>query len=1476
LLPPDFHPVLQRWWATRFAEATGDVLPPTEAQLEGWKAIRRGEHTLIAAPTGSGKTLAAFLTAIDELFREGIATGELPDEVRVIYVSPLKALSADIHKNLAEPRREIRCLAEEMGFPPVRITAAVRSGDTPQKERAGMLRRPPNILVTTPESLYLLLTAEKSREMLKTARVVIVDEIHAVLESRRGAHLALSLERLEHACGRKLQRIGLSATQKPIEEVARFLVGTNASGDCAIVNRGHKRAIDLAIEVPGSALEAVMSAEVWKEVYNRLVELIQSHRTTLIMVNTRRLAERMAHQLTELLDAEHVAAHHGSLSKEKRLDAEERLRNGMLKVLVSTASLELGIDIGHVDLVCQIASPNRIATLLQRVGRSGHTVRGLPKGRVFPLTRDDLIECTAMVRAVKDGELDRVTVPEKPLDVLAQQIVAESASQEWDESKLFDLMRGAYPYRNLTREDFADVLDMLAQGYTTKRGRRAALIHHDPVNEKIRARKGSRMTAIMCGGAIPEVFDYRVLLEPEGTFIGTLNEDFAIESLPGDVFQLGNTSWRILRIGSGVVRVADAQGQPPSMPFWLGEAPARSDEVCAAVSRLRAGADGRLPGPNDSRKPGDLDAAIAWLMEHYALAQSAAEQIAEYLAEGKRCLGLVPTFERIVAERFFDESGGMQLVLHAPFGSRVNRAWGLALRKKFCQGFNFELQAAATDEGVILSLGPSHSFPLEDVFRYLHPNTVRETLIQAVLDSPIFEARWRWTTTLALAVPRARHGARVPAQVQRMYAEDLLQGVFPDAAACLDNIQGAREVPEHPLVNQAIRDALEEAMDLPQLMRILQRVSKGDIECLARETPEPSVFCHELLNSAVYTFLDDAPLEERRTQAVYTRRSSEPRTADDLGALDPGAIQRVRDEAWPYADSADELHDALLLAGFIRDEEVSAFRSKNGEAPDARGDQAQWPAHLNELVDAGRAFHAAPFWVAVERFEELHAVVPQDKAPAIPERIRRSWTPEDAARELVRGRMEVLGPVTARALADSLTLEETTLVNGALLALETEGRAMRGYFSPGARVLEWCDRRLLARIHRYTIHRLRAEIEPVTAADFTRFLLHWQHLAGEQQVNGVDGLAAVIEQLDGYELAANAWEHDVLPVRVRDYTSNYIDMLCLSGRVAWGRMTPMDSGGKAPLKSSPIALMVREHAALWRTAAPLDAGVLTSAARAVYEVLRTRGALFFHELVAATGLLRTHVERALGELAGVGAVTADSFSGLRALLTPSEKRKSLSGGRPSSRRSAYGVDTAGRWALLETDQTTTGEERAEAIARVLLKRYGVVFRSLLARESRLPTWRELVMVYRRLEARGEIRGGRFVAGFGGEQFALPEAVGRLRAVRKLDKSGELTVVSGADPLNLVGILTPDPRVTAIAQNRILFRDGVAIAAWEGGEAKRLAASDIDDESLRSLLSRRPGVKTLKPYFRTATDRERQMLERKRAALAAQESDTVEH
>jgi ATP-dependent Lhr-like helicase len=997
-----------------------------------------------------------------------------------------------------------------------------------------------------------------------------------------------------------------------------------------------------------------------------------------------------------------------------------------------------------------------------------------------------------MVRAVYDGELDRISVPDQPLDVLAQQIVAETAAEEeWDEEALFELCRQAYPYQRLEKAQFMDVVEMLARGYATRRGRRGALLHYDSLNHKLRSRKGSRMSAIINGGAIPEVFDYRVVLEPEGHFVGTLNEDFAIESLPGDVFQLGNTSWRILRIGNGVVRVADAQGQPPSMPFWLGEAPARSDEMSVAVSQLRAAVDFALPGPDEPRKDDELERAIELLMRDYRLSRSAAEQIARYLAEAKRSLGIVPTVDHLALERFFDESGGMQLVLHAPFGSRINRAWGLALRKKFCQGFNFELQAAATEEGIILSLGSQHSFPLEEVFRYLHPNTVRETLTQAILDSPIFETRWRWSTTLALAVPRNRGGARVPNQLQRMYAEDLLQAAFPDAAACQDNLPGAREIPDHPLVNQALRDALEEAVDVHGLKAQLTRLYGGEIQMVARDTPEPSVLSHELLNSAVYTFLDDAPLEERRTRAVYTRRATELRDADDLGALDPAAIERVRQEAWPVANTADEMYDALMVAGYIRQSELAPH----------------WLSLLESLGE--RAIKRGETWFALERVD--------DDVP-----------------EIIASRLEVLGPVTEAQL-------DVPQAQIALLALETQGRILRGRFTPGTADLEWCDRRLLARIHRYTLNRLRAEIEPVSAAEFLRFLCHWQHVAGEDQVQGAEGLAAVVEQLEGFELAAAGWEHDVLPARVADYGSEQLDQLCLSGRVAWGRLTP---GSRAPLRSSPIALLLREHANVWESAAD-PAAEFSSEAKAVRETMEKRGASFFHELVKATGLLPAFVERGLAELAGAGVATADSFAGLRALLAPPDKRRTL-------------VETAGRWSLLVSEKS----DDVEAVARTLLKRYGVVFRSLLQRESQLPPWRDLVRVYRRLEARGEIRGGRFVAGFGGEQFAAADAVGRLRAVRKMEKTNELVVLSAVDPLNLVGILTPEERVAAIHRNRILYRDGLPIAAVEGGQVRRLAESDMSEDKLRTLLARRSLRHPLRPHLRVPTARESAVLARR--------------
>ena len=1419
-----FHPAVARWFSDRFDA-------PTAPQLRGWEAIRAGRHTLIAAPTGSGKTLAAFLIALDELTREGAEGDGLPDETRVLYVSPLKALSADVHKNLAEPRRGIRQAARALGLPPVRVTAAVRTGDTPASERQAILRRPPHILVTTPESLYLLLTAGRSREILRTVRTVIVDEIHAVLESRRGAHLALSLERLEHVAKDSLLRVGLSATQRPIEDVARFLVGagrsSGATADCEIVDEGHLREIDLSIEMPDSPLEAVMSREVWEEVYDRLATLVEAHRTTLVFVNTRRLAERVAHDLEERLGESAVTAHHGSLSRERRLDAERRLKRGELRALVATASLELGIDIGSVDLVCQIGSVRRIATLLQRVGRSGHSVAGTPKGRIFPLTRDELVECMAALSAVRAGELDRIRPLEAPLDVLAQQVVAEVASEEWNEDALFELVRRAHPFGRLERDTFDQVVEMVSQGYASQRGRRGAYLHRDAINRRLRPRRAARISAITSGGAIPENADYRVLLEPSETYVGSLNEDFAVESMAGDIFQLGNTSWRILRIERGTVRVADAAGEPPSIPFWFGEAPARSHELSGAVSRLRREVDGRLP---------DREATAAWVATLPGVPPAAARQLVEYLAETKHLLGVIPTDQTLVLERFFDEAGGMQLVLHAPFGSRVNRAWGLALRKRFCRSFNFELQAAATEDAVLLSLGPQHSFPLDDVFRYLHPASVREILVQALLDAPVFQTRWRWSATLSLGVLRRQGGRRIPPQIQRMQAEDLLAAVFPDAAACLENVEGDREIPDHPLVRQVVDDCLHEACDLETLVEVLRGIHGGELELVARDTPEPSPLAHEILNAKPYAFLDPAPLEERRTQAVRTRRALEPTSVAELGALDPDAIERVREEARPDARDVDELHDALLTSGFLSEEEIGA-----------RG--AEWRTWLERLIAERRAARvwvdgAAPraaegaqprraIWVAAERLAEVRAVVPDALVEPPPEPGLGTGLAdvEEALCELLRARMEILGPVTAAELARPLGIGERA-AERALIALEGEGAVLRGAFTSRARpddpaAREWCDRRLLARIHRYTLNRLRAEIEPVSAADYMRFLFVWQRVAPESHASGVEGLAEVVRLLDGFEVPAAAWEGDVLPARCEGYQPSDLDMLCLTGRVAWGRLSSPNGNqpgrwSSGPLRSSPVALFLRESVGAWRTLADSGDGVeLSPHAEQVREALAARGPSFFHELVEATGMLRSRVEEALGELSALGIATSDGFTGLRALLTPSSRRPVGDGRTRRRATSPFGVEGAGRWSVLTAVRPAERERAAEEYAWSLLRRYGVVFRRVLAREPFRVGWRELLYTYRRLEARGEIRGGRFVSGFSGEQFALPEAVGKLRAVRRQTPSDEPIGISAADPLNLTGIVTPGTRVPAVGRNRILYRAGVPMAALVGGEAVRL-------------------------------------------------------
>ena len=1689
----DFHPASRAWFEERFGQAT-------KAQADAWPQIRAGRHTLIAAPTGSGKTLAAFYAAIDMLLQRGL-NGELSEGVQILYVSPLKALSNDIQKNLEQPLNGIAEQLHLQGFAPVDIRIAVRTGDTPPSERARMAKKPPHILVTTPESFYLLLTSASGRAMLSTVRSLVVDEIHALLGDKRGSHLALSMERLQHLIssqssgntkdqsGRTLQRIGLSATQKPIDLVANYLVG-NATGqsecdssslgevevevegadsrwpkaDCAIVDSGFRRELDIRIEVPKSPLSALMSNEVWDELYGRLVELIESHDTTLVFVNTRRLSERLALALAERLGDDVVCSHHGSMSKDHRHNAEQRLKAGSLKVLVATASMELGIDVGSVDLVVQFSSPKSIATFLQRVGRSGHSINGTPKGILFPLTRDDLIEASALVHSIRRGQLDAIVMPEKPLDILAQQIVAEVSAQvhdrgrdgdtagdepgqrasrrdkskklsapdapeddlwaqgaddcgdvpankqpvdklsvqnqpskeifqplatalaamrtsgstrlsssakpaptpaspevrkaalaaaraglrgteaepasvksdvypketeeieetqetqetqeieeieeikekesfepmtpldSWCIDELYALVIKAFPFRELTKEEFEETLRMVADGYTSRRGRRGAHLHYDAINRRLRPRRGANLIALTNGGAIPDMFDYQVVLDPEDTVVGSLNEDFALDSMAGDVFTLGTHAWQILRVDGLKVRVRDAQGMNPTVPFWFGEGPGRTVELSQSVSNFR-------------QQIGDLildesaDAAMQWCINAVGLPHSAASQVVEYLHAGMAALGAMPTRDTIIMERFFDEVGDMHVVIHSPFGSRINRGWGLALRKRFCKSFNFELQAAANEDSIVISLGSVHSFPLDEVFRYLQSTTVRDVLVQALLDSPMFEVRWRWNATRSLAIQRNRSGKRVPPQFQRMDAEDLIAHVFPDQIACAENLTGRRDVPTHPLVDQTIHDCLTEAMDIDALIELVGKIEREELTLIAKDLREPSPFAQEIINARPYAFLDDAPAEERRTNAIRNRSWADPAEARDYSLLDASAIARVREEAWPLVHNAEELHDALQTLGYI----TAAEFADNGF--EKWRERLVLEGRLHQLVQ-----HPQELLFATEDLPKFRALFPeccaQFDTPSFLEGV--CYEPEEALRDLVRSRLEGLGPVTAQRLADEVALP-CVKIDAALLALEVEGFVFQGKFTPRAEQagdgpVEWCERRLLQRIHRYTIDSHRKAIKPVSLQVYTQFLFDEHGLqpvrdddetpssSAEPSLDGQTQLQRSLAMLDGISAPAASWEADLYPSRVSDYDPNWLDVLCISGRVTWGRYVQpsasqraLHKGSSGPVKTTPIAIMSRANLDIWQAMAraqlkEADEGprktrvgqdapsgkTFSNTAQRIEADLLTNGASFFDQIQSRSGLLKAQLEEGLAELVGAGRLNSDSFTGLRALLTPASKKQ---GAHRRRRRSPmFGVEEAGRWSLLETfaprsadtadtDAMATARTETEAentrrspatpaiirqprasrpnnsrsgwdvldddqlerLISIYLNRWGVLFRSIIERELLAPPWRVLLRALRRLELRGTVRGGRFIAGVGGEQFAFQEAVDGLRSMAKEVAAAKPRYhsLAASDPLNLLNLILPRRKLAKLLNNRVLFEDGIPIAVVESGEVKFL-------------------------------------------------------
>lgn len=1428
-----FHPCVINWFEARFGV-------PTEAQTKAWPAIQQNLYTLIAAPTGSGKTLAAFLVAIDELVKNQIS-GNLLQQTEVLYVSPLKALGNDIERNLRGPLEGITHELKKAGYENVNIKVSVRSGDTTASERTSMVRVPPHILVTTPESLYLLLTSDSGRNMLKTVKTLIIDEIHAMADDKRGSHLSLSLERLEQLTGSSLKRIGLSATQKPINLVASFLTGNRPGTKCQIVDNLKARKYDIGLLLPDSPLTPVMSNEVWTEIHQKLVSLIQAHKTTLIFVNTRRLAERLTHSLDPFLEKESITAHHGSMSKKHRESAEQRLKHGQLKALVATASLELGIDIGSVDLVIQISSPRTISAFVQRLGRSRHYVNGVPKGRLIPLTLNDLIECTALLHSVKNGELDTLHIPGKPADVLAQQIVAEVSCRDYPVDELITIFKRAYPYRNLTLHEFEEIAETLASGYSTRKGRGNAYIHFDRINRTLKPRRAARLMALINGGTIPDSFDFDVILEPQNTVVGTVHEDFATESLPGDVFQLGNSSWKIRKIENGKIRVEDAHGQPPDMPFWIGEAPGRSDELSAAVSRLIHDISGNLTGDESS-----VQSEIQRTVAVYQLDRIAAEQLVKYLAFTKAAFGVLPSDDTVILERFFDQAGDTHLVLHSVFGTRVNKAWGLALRKRFCRKFNFELQAAANENGIVLSLGPTHSFPLEDVFSYLNPANVREILIQALLDSPVFGVRWRWNASTALAITRRRGGKRVAPQIQRMQSEDLISLIFPDQLACPENLEGDRIIPDHPLVNQTLNDCLHEAMDLDKLVEILEKIRKKEIKTVAADLREPSPMAQEVLVAQPYAFLDNAPLEERRVHAVYSRRWNSMSEASAMAQLDRAAIAKVKEEVWPLVRNADELYDALMVAGFLTRNEIE----KNE-------DPKLMDGYLNELISGKRASVATlpginnEYWLAVERLPEFRKIFPHLKASpelSVPEEVKtQSEMIPDPLVEILRSRLDISGLVNVQEIAKVIPVGEAA-IEQSLVALETEGFVFRGHFSPGSGE-EWCERRLLARIHRYTIDKLRSEIKPVSPSEFMHYLFHWQHLISGEGTDNCMELRKVLDQLEGYEAQSVAWEGDIFPARIKSYSYTTLDLLLMTGEYVWGRFKYGKTDqylSSVPIRTTPVTFIKRENLRHYLNTDE-NSGVmeLSVYARTIFNLLKSDGALFFFQLEEKSKLLKSQIEDALIELVSAGLVTSDSFTGLRTLLIPdkyyTERRKG---------KVIFNLQQAGRWwLLLSSDYKTPDDDYAGKVAMMLLKRYGVVFRKLAEKEKLLFLWYDMLKIYRKMEAQGTIRGGRFVDGFGGEQYALPEAVSALRSLKNKESAEVLVSVSASDPMNLTGYITPGRRIASFHGNRILYNNGNPVAFKEGKEIGFFGNPDQGMQwNLMKMLVHRDVQPELRPYL----------------------------
>jgi ATP-dependent Lhr-like helicase len=1361
---PGFLPFVDRW----FAEAFGE---PTEPQRRGWPAIASGRDTLIVAPTGSGKTLAAFLWALDHLHRLGLE-GRLEDRVYVVYVSPLRALNNDIEKNLKEPLAGIRAAAAAEGLRPPEVRMAVRTGDTLAAQRQAMTRRPPHVLITTPESLYILLTAERFRPALAGTRVVIVDEIHALMGGKRGAHLALSLERLQalveaHAPGARPQRIGCSATVSPVEEALAFLTGATARDPVAI-DAGFSRELDLRVVAAVDDFLTAPSDTVWEASLQEIAELVQAHRTTLVFCQSRRAAERLARDLDDRIGEGRVAAHHGSLSRRGRLDAEHRLKQGELRALVATSSLELGIDIGAIDLVIQVQSSRSVATTLQRIGRAGHRLTQVSKGRIVVTKGEELLEAAAVVRSIRERRLDRIAVPQAPLDVLAQQIVAAVAAESIAVDELYGRFRQAAPYRGLGRDDFVAVVRSLAEPLPADVRGVTPRILWDRVNDRLHARRGSRLLALTSGGTIPDAGLYDVFVADTDLKVGTLDEEFVTESLPGDVFLLGSNAWRIVTVRAGRVLVEDGHGMSPTIPFWRGEHPARSWDLGLAVGRLRRDAAERLDAPDFA----------AWAAAECGADGRAAAALGAWLRKAGEVLDGVPDDQGIVVESFSDEMGGRHAMIHSVFGMRVNGAWGLALREKMRRLFGLQAEASHVDDGILMSFAPGQVPPDPGRLPTLVPPEELEALLgHALIGSPLFATRFRQAAVRALFIARTQGGQRVPAYLTRLKADALLEAVGGQA--------------EFPVVAETLRECLHDAFDVPRLTRLLERLHDGEMWTRQVDAPLPSPFVYPLLLAWDWAYLDAGHAEERRSDAVVMRK------------------------AWSVAP------------GPLRPDIVATVEAELGRTtPERRArDPNELAAVLDDLGDLDEDEIADR--VVAEPRRLLEALAGEGRVTSITLGGRRAWIPatdrdlyagldgDDGLERVALRALRTRGPLTAAGLAVRYGVGDEAVAR-VLDRLVARGLVRRGAYLEGAAGPQYVHVAVLDAIQRRQVHARRVPRPLAAPEQLSAALLRRHHLHPDHRLVGAPGVLAALELLQGEDIPVRVWEQALLPGRVEGYQREWLDRLGLGGEIVW---TVFDVTGGDPRRSGRVGVALRENLG-WLRHRPASPPELDARTKNVLLHLQLRGASFVQDLTRVTGLSTADTLATLWALFWAGLVSPDSFSVIVAGTGPP---RSTPGAAPPRRRRRRGqsrgvlpqLPLVGRWSAFGDDEPLGAEERDEARARLLLSRYGV-----LARELAGGDWSTLRHTLLRLEYGGEVARGYFVEGLSGEQYALADALRDLDAPAR--RAEPHVLVNMVDPANLWGRLfalsRPDgTRVAAarIPQSWLVFRAGRPVLLAEG-------------------------------------------------------------